>query len=312
MNSVPIVCSGCSVRWRAPTNCSPRFEPCPHCGTLLAIPPGLESEPPDKRVDCSDPVIEQVLGRDKRRNTSQFGSLVVMGSILFASAIAWFVFASVAGWSNRFSVSTSSSRDPIAVAMDPAPSLISKPSSSPVLPRPPKTRATPSIDSPDESEPVKLVDRLEVSAASESVEGTDAAEGARGAADRESAASELTCSTESREPDKPAESNRVAASPAAALDMPVGRNFKNMPIQDVVAYLTETTGVTFQLDMKSLWFDQGTTKNMPVTIESEKLTIREFLDQVVTKQMKAVYQVRDDRIVIVSRKAANKSASGTP
>ncbi len=82
-----------------------------------------------------------------------------------------------------------------------------------------------------------------------------------------------------------------------------------MPIQDVVNHLTETSGVMFQLDMKSLWFDQGTTKNMPVTIDSEKMTIRQFLDQVVTKQMKAVYQVRSDKVVIVSRKAANKSAT---
>lgn len=113
-------------------------------------------------------------------------------------------------------------------------------------------------------------------------------------------------------PERTEEPGPQAGNPTEALNMPVGRDFKYMPIHDVVNYLTETTGVTFQLDMKSLWFDQGTTKNMPVTIDSEKMTIREFLDQVVTKQMKAVYQVRGDRIVIVSRKAANKSPLDTP
>lgn len=100
-----------------------------------------------------------------------------------------------------------------------------------------------------------------------------------------------------------------AGDPTEALKMSVGRDFKHVPIQDVVNYLTETTGVPFQLDMKSLWFDQGTTKNTPVTIDSEKMTIREFLDQVVPRQIKAAYQVRGDKIVIVSRKAANRAGS---
>ena len=52
---------------------------------------------------------------------------------------------------------------------------------------------------------------------------------------------------------------------------------------------------------------------MPVTIKSQAMTVREFLDQIVLKQMRAAYQVREDKIVITSRKTANKDATtGTP
>jgi hypothetical protein len=100
---------------------------------------------------------------------------------------------------------------------------------------------------------------------------------------------------------------RVARSPGDALELQVGQDFNQTRIQEVVDYLTESTGVTFQLDMKSLWNDQGTTRNVPVTIQSRQMRVREFLDEVVTQRLKAVYLVRDDKIVITSRKAANQS-----
>ena len=100
-----------------------------------------------------------------------------------------------------------------------------------------------------------------------------------------------------------------AGGPAEALDMPVGTNFRYTTIQDVVNYLTERTGVTFQLDMKSLWYDQGATRNMSVTMDSERMPVRELLDKVVIERMKAAYVIRDGKIVITSRKAA-KGATG--
>jgi hypothetical protein len=104
-----------------------------------------------------------------------------------------------------------------------------------------------------------------------------------------------------------ANSAAEARTPAAALDLKVGRDFNQMRIHEVVEYVAEHTGVKVRLDIKSLWYDQGTTRNVPVTLQAKDLTVREFLDQVVGKQLKAAYVVRDDVIVITSRKAAKKA-----
>jgi hypothetical protein len=101
-----------------------------------------------------------------------------------------------------------------------------------------------------------------------------------------------------------------AHNPTAALNHAVGRNFNQTRIQEVADFLTDATGVAFTLDMRSLWYDQGTTRNVPVTLKAEQMTVRDFLEAVVVKQLKAAYVVRADEIVITSRKAAKQATPG--
>jgi hypothetical protein len=95
----------------------------------------------------------------------------------------------------------------------------------------------------------------------------------------------------------------------AAFAKTVARNFKHATISEAMDYLSNTTGVKFQLDMKSLFNDQGVTKNMPVTLDATSMTVREFMDEVIVKRVKAVYEIRGDKVVIVSRKAAKKATA---
>lgn len=300
MRSVAIRCRSCNARWRAAVSAGPRFEACPNCGAPLAIPPDCDENPPTLAVGSRDFVIDQVLGRDHSR-PSQYLPLATIGATLLVAAIAWFVFTLV------------SDRDSLS---EPARRVVVDANSPGHTVRSQRTSRTPRSAAPSlESSPAP-VSRTEFASSEEGfhepMSKENDGESAEDALDLKPTAAESAAAETGKSvtEDAAATADKPhAASPGDALVMAVGQNFKHTPIQDIVNYLTETTGVTFQLDMKSLWFDQGMTKNAPVTIDSEKLTIREFLDQVVVKQMRASYQVRDDRIVIVSRKAANKAAA---
>jgi hypothetical protein len=231
-----------------------------------------------------------------------------MGATLFGAAVLWFVFS----WftDRELAPSDPNSNSSLSIASA-RPSVTERPPPSRnrtgISEKPAHNAVRPATPTPD-----YLVETLD-EIGSGDPEATEVTLAEKEGGDPDAGAREANENSLTRPAERTLGTGAKAGSPTEVLDMPVGRDFKYMPIQDVVNYLTETTGVPFQLDMKSLWFDQGTTKNMPVTIDSEKMTIREFLDQVVTKQMKAVYQLRDDKIVIVSRKAANKkTSSDTP
>ena len=327
MTTTAIRCSGCNTRFRVRLHESPRNAKCPRCGSALQIPSlahgaGLQPATDQPRsglvgnlphsaerqesedvADCwtgptddSDPVLDRVLRRNQPRRSEWRGPLLVAVPILLVTVALWFVTTRPPGRDLIWSIPPGSSLS--STGQTPSASNVpGKPvTAGPLAARSASTRAPHSIASLSDLAIVKEPMNDIPTEAEEPAEDTPAADAP-------------TTEGSPAKTDAAACSPTSAKSPKEVLDQPVGQDFTQTRIQEVVDYLTDSTGVTFQLDMKSLWYDQGTTRNVPVTLKAEQMPIRDFLEQVVVKQLKAVYIVHDDKIVITSRKAANKTAT---
>jgi hypothetical protein len=280
MKTIPIRCTGCQVQWRAPLGESPRFVACPHCGNVLAVPADPQAEPMSASTSVKEPL-------------AALPAVIAAGLLIATVAILYSTFA-------RHAVPTPSPTIELATTQPVATIPRTNTDERQVnVPKVTFTRVARTPPIPNETEHASNVPSI---ASSSSIQPEPIQTEAVSHEATDDTDDTLEAETVATEPEL-----NTAVAPTAVLERRVGRNFNQTRIQEVADFLTDSTGVVFTLDMRSLWYDQGTTRNVPVTLKAEDMTVREFLDAVVVKQLKATYVMREDSIVIMSRKAAKQA-----
>jgi hypothetical protein len=101
------------------------------------------------------------------------------------------------------------------------------------------------------------------------------------------------------------ESGDGSAKLAAALNSRMNLDFEDVPLRDVVAYLTEQTGITFHISLKKLE-EASVSVDTPVRSHFRNVRLSTFLD-LMLKDYELAYVEKDDLIVITTPEDAESN-----